>query len=40
MTHGQFSGTTAMSGLLALPLLVPEIVTAVATLLFFVGVGS
>ena len=39
MTRGQFSGTTAMSGLLALPLLVPEIVTAVATLLFFVGVG-
>jgi spermidine/putrescine transport system permease protein len=39
MTKGPFSGTTAMSGLLALPLLVPEIVTAVATLLFFVAIG-
>ncbi|GAC1031509.1 ABC transporter permease [Pseudomonas sp. No.21] len=34
-----FRGQTAMSGVLGLPLLVPEIVTAVATLMFFAFVG-
>ena len=34
-----FHGQIAMSGVLGLPLLVPEIVTAVATLMFFAFVG-
>jgi len=39
MRRGGFRGAPAVSGLIALPLLVPEIVTAVATLLFFVAIG-
>jgi spermidine/putrescine transport system permease protein len=39
MSRGRFRGQDAVGGLLALPLVVPEIVTAVATLLFFVIVG-
>jgi spermidine/putrescine transport system permease protein len=39
MRSGRFSGKTAASAVIALPLLVPEIVTAVATLLFFVAIG-
>jgi spermidine/putrescine transport system permease protein len=35
----RFRGQSLVNGLLALPLLVPEIVTAVATLLFFVLIG-
>lgn len=35
----RFRGQTMFSALIALPLVVPEIVTAVATLLFFVMVG-
>jgi spermidine/putrescine transport system permease protein len=35
----RFRGESVVNGLLALPLLVPEIVTAVATLLFFVLIG-
>ncbi|MBT8767810.1 ABC transporter permease [Metapseudomonas boanensis] len=34
-----FRGQTLMSGVLGLPLLVPEIVTAVATLMFFAFIG-
>lgn len=34
-----FRGQTVMSGVLGLPLLVPEIVTAVATLMFFAFIG-
>lgn len=39
MTRARFRGQDAIGGLMALPLVVPEIVTAVATLLFFVIVG-
>ena len=39
MAHSRFKGQDAIGGQLALPLVVPEIVTAVATLLFFVIVG-
>lgn len=39
MAKGRFPGQDAVSGLIAFPLLVPEIVTAVATLLFFVMIG-
>jgi spermidine/putrescine transport system permease protein len=39
MSRGRFSGQDAVGGLIALPLVVPEIVTAVATLLFFLIVG-
>ncbi len=39
MSRARFQGQGAVSGLIALPLVVPEIVTAVATLLFFVIVG-
>lgn len=35
----KFRGHTAINGIIALPLVVPEIVTAVATLLFFVLIG-
>ncbi|MGF1608061.1 MAG: ABC transporter permease [Kiloniellales bacterium] len=36
---GQFRGQTAAYGILMLPLMVPEIVTAVATLSFFAAIG-
>ena len=36
---GEFRGKTISMGLLALPIVVPEIVTAVATLMFFTAVG-
>lgn len=36
---GDFRGKTAASGLLALPIMVPEIVTAIATLIFFSTAG-
>jgi spermidine/putrescine transport system permease protein len=39
MANRKFRGQSAISAVIALPLLVPEIVTAVATLLFFVLVG-
>jgi spermidine/putrescine transport system permease protein len=39
MSRARFRGQDAVGGLLALPLVVPEIVTAVATLLFFVIIG-
>jgi spermidine/putrescine transport system permease protein len=39
MQRGRFAGKAAATAVIALPLLVPEIVTAVATLLFFVAVG-
>ncbi|PJI46752.1 MULTISPECIES: ABC transporter permease [Pseudomonas] len=39
MRGRSFRGQTLMSGVLGLPLLVPEIVTAVATLMFFAFVG-
>jgi spermidine/putrescine transport system permease protein len=39
MARGRFRGQDAVSGLIGLPLVVPEIVTAVATLLFFVLLG-
>ena len=39
MAGSRFPGQPAASGLVALPLVVPEIVTAVATLLFFVLIG-
>ncbi|MGH6949173.1 MAG: ABC transporter permease [Kiloniellales bacterium] len=39
MTHSRFRGQDAINGVIALPLIVPEIVTAVATLLFFASVG-
>lgn len=39
MAKRRFRGQDAVSALIALPLVVPEIVTAVATLLFFVLVG-
>ena len=39
MARGRFAGQDLVSGLIGLPLVVPEIVTAVATLLFFVLVG-
>ena len=36
---GAFKGKTATLGLITLPLIVPEIVTAVATLMFFASIG-
>ncbi len=39
MAKRRFTGQGAVSSLIALPLVVPEIVTAVATLLFFVLLG-
>ncbi len=39
MARYRFRGQNAVAGLITLPLVVPEIVTAVATLLFFVLVG-
>ncbi len=36
---GRFRGESAVAGVIAMPLVVPEIVTAVATLLFFVLIG-
>ncbi|MEK0083178.1 ABC transporter permease [Benzoatithermus flavus] len=39
MARGRFRGQDIVSGLIGLPLVVPEIVTAVATLLFFVLLG-
>ena len=39
MAGRKFRGQNAVNGLVGLPLLVPEIVTAVATLLFFLSIG-
>jgi spermidine/putrescine transport system permease protein len=39
MAGRSFKGQGAVSGMLGLPLLVPEIVTAVASLLFFLSLG-
>lgn len=39
MAGRRFRGQNAFNGLLSLPLLVPEIVTAVASLLFFLAIG-
>ncbi|WP_404422407.1 ABC transporter permease [Thalassospira australica] len=39
MSGRRFRGETGVAAMLALPLLVPEIVTAIATLLFFVALG-
>lgn len=39
MARARFRGQDAVSALIAMPLVVPEIVTAVATLLFFVLIG-
>ena len=39
MSRARFRAQDAIGGLIALPLVVPEIVTAVATLLFFVIIG-
>lgn len=39
MDRARFTGTSAIAGVIALPLIVPEIVTAVASLIFFVGIG-
>lgn len=39
MAGRQFKGQGVVSGMLGLPLLVPEIVTAVASLLFFLALG-
>ncbi len=39
MARSRFAGQDLISGLIGLPLVVPEIVTAVATLLFFVMLG-
>ena len=39
MAGRTFKGQNLFNGLVGLPLLVPEIVTAVATLLFFLGIG-
>jgi len=39
MAKGRFIGADGISGILALPLVVPEIVTAVASLLFFILIG-
>src|SRR3546814_16273054 len=39
MAKGRFRGDDGVSGLIVLPLVVPEIVTAVATLLFFILIG-
>jgi len=36
---GEFRGRHAVLGLISLPLMVPEIVTAVATLMFFTSIG-
>jgi spermidine/putrescine transport system permease protein len=39
ISRRRFRGETAVNGVIGLPLVVPEIVTAVATLLFFVLIG-
>jgi len=39
MARGGFIGKEGVNGVIALPLIVPEIVTAVATLLFFAALG-
>ncbi len=39
MSRARFQGKDAVNGTIALPLIVPEIVTAVATLLFFATLG-
>jgi spermidine/putrescine transport system permease protein len=39
MARERFKGQEAVSAVIALPLIVPEIVTAVATLIFFVAIG-
>jgi spermidine/putrescine transport system permease protein len=39
ISRGRFRGETVANGVIGLPLVVPEIVTAVATLLFFVLIG-
>ncbi|MFH1807005.1 MAG: ABC transporter permease [Pseudomonadota bacterium] len=39
MARQRFRGETGVAAMLVLPLLVPEIVTAIATLLFFVAIG-
>lgn len=39
MRSGAFRGKAASFGLISLPLMVPEIVTAVATLIFFASIG-
>ena len=39
MARSRFRGESAVNAIIALPLVVPEIVTAVATLLFFVLIG-
>ena len=39
MARSRFRGESAVNAVIALPLVVPEIVTAVATLLFFVLIG-
>ncbi|WP_439815290.1 ABC transporter permease [Zavarzinia sp. CC-PAN008] len=39
MARDRFPGQAAVSSTIALPLIVPEIITAVATLIFFVGIG-
>jgi len=39
MARSRFRGQNGLNGVLALPLVVPEIVTAVATLIFFVLIG-
>jgi spermidine/putrescine transport system permease protein len=39
MARSRFTGQDLISGLIGLPLVVPEIVTAVATLLFFIMLG-
>src|SRR3546814_5107860 len=39
MAKGRFRGADGISGLIVLPLVVPEVVTAVASLLFFILIG-
>lgn len=39
LRSGEFKGRSMSFGLISLPLMVPEIVTAVATLIFFVSIG-
>jgi len=39
MARSRFRGQMLVNGVIAIPLMVPEIVTAVATLLFFVAIG-
>lgn len=39
MSRHRFRGQNAVTAVLAMPLIIPEIVTAVATLLFFVAIG-